>query len=209
MRSSVFTKSVQRKTGFSLISMQKPTRIHGTIPRPVTLEVWPTDREEFKFSVALRPQRPSGLLATGSLGRPPRLSHSPWSLCLCLSVSVSLSLSLCLSLERERERERDEQTDRETDRQTGGRGGTMDALCQRVGTETRQYKPDSTLQAWGYDILLPTTALIGYAVSLHRLSTFFVGVQMAAGLLPRRQLSLYQAAFFSFMTAHDTCAMTK
>ena len=72
----------------------------------------------------------------------------------------------------------------------------MDALCQRVGTETRQYKPDSTLQAWGYDILLPTTALIGYAVSLHRLSTFFVGVQMAAGLLPRRQLSLYQAAFF-------------
>ena len=125
VRSSVLTKCVQGKTGFSLISMQKPTRIHGTIPRPVTLEVlWPTDREEFKFSVALRPQRPSGLLATGSLGRPPRLSHSPWSLCLCLSVSVSVSLSLSLSvslslslslsrLERERE----------TDRQTDGRGG--------------------------------------------------------------------------------------
>ena len=188
--------------------MQKPTRIHGTIPRPVTLEeLWPTDREEFKFSVALRPQRPSGLLATGSLGRPPRLSHSPWSLCLCLSVSVSVSLSLslsvslslclclslslclclCLSLDS---REKERQTDRQTDGGGGGGGGPMDALCQRVGTERRQYKPDSTLQAWGYDILLSTTALIGYAVSLHRLSTFFVGVQRAAGLLPRRQLSL-------------------
>ena len=28
------------------------------------------------FSVALRPQRPYGLLGTGSPGRPPRLSHS-------------------------------------------------------------------------------------------------------------------------------------
>ena len=31
---------------------------------------------EFKFSAALRPQRPYGLLGTGSPGRPPRLSHS-------------------------------------------------------------------------------------------------------------------------------------
>ena len=29
-----------------------------------------------KFNVALRPQRPYGLLWTGSPGRPPRLSHS-------------------------------------------------------------------------------------------------------------------------------------
>ena len=37
------------------------------------------DREQlctFKFSVALRPQRPRGLLRTGSPGRPPRLSRS-------------------------------------------------------------------------------------------------------------------------------------
>ena len=33
------------------------------------------------FNVALRPQRPYGLLGTGSLlGRPPRLSHSSWTL---------------------------------------------------------------------------------------------------------------------------------
>ena len=30
----------------------------------------------FRFSVALRPHKPSGLLGTGSPGRPPRLSHS-------------------------------------------------------------------------------------------------------------------------------------
>ena len=30
----------------------------------------------FEFSAALRPQRPYGLLGTGSPGRPPRLSHS-------------------------------------------------------------------------------------------------------------------------------------
>ena len=30
----------------------------------------------FEFSAALRPQRPSGLLGTGSPGRPPPLSHS-------------------------------------------------------------------------------------------------------------------------------------
>ena len=34
----------------------------------------------FKFSVALHPQRPSGLLGTGSPGRPLRLSHSSWAL---------------------------------------------------------------------------------------------------------------------------------
>ena len=31
-------------------------------------------------NVALRPQRPRGLLGTGSPGRPPRLSHSSWAL---------------------------------------------------------------------------------------------------------------------------------
>ena len=31
---------------------------------------------EFEFNVALRPQRPQGLLGTGSPGRPPRLSHN-------------------------------------------------------------------------------------------------------------------------------------
>ena len=33
-----------------------------------------------KFSVVLRPQRPYGLLGTGSPGRPPRLPHSSWAL---------------------------------------------------------------------------------------------------------------------------------
>ena len=33
-----------------------------------------------RFSVAWRPQKPSGLLGTGSPGRPPRLSHRSWSL---------------------------------------------------------------------------------------------------------------------------------
>ena len=32
--------------------------------------------KSFKFNVALRPQRPLGLLGTGSPGRPPRLSHN-------------------------------------------------------------------------------------------------------------------------------------
>ena len=35
---------------------------------------------KFRFSVALRPQKPLGLLGTGSPGRPPRLSHSPRAL---------------------------------------------------------------------------------------------------------------------------------
>ena len=34
----------------------------------------------FKVKVALRPQRPLGLLGTGSPGRPSRLSHSSWVL---------------------------------------------------------------------------------------------------------------------------------
>ena len=33
-----------------------------------------------QFNVALRPQRPQGLLGTESPGRPPRLSHSSWAL---------------------------------------------------------------------------------------------------------------------------------
>ena len=35
---------------------------------------------DFQFSVPFRPQKPSGLLGTGSPGRPPRLSHSSWAL---------------------------------------------------------------------------------------------------------------------------------
>ena len=42
-------------------------------------ELW-GENVAFKFSVALRPQRPYGLLGTGSPGRPPRLSHSTWAL---------------------------------------------------------------------------------------------------------------------------------
>ena len=37
----------------------------------------------FIFIVALRPQRPWGLLGTGSPGRPPPLPHSSSVLCLC------------------------------------------------------------------------------------------------------------------------------
>ena len=36
-----------------------------------------------EFNVALRPQRPYGLLGTGSQGQPPRLSHSSWALTVC------------------------------------------------------------------------------------------------------------------------------
>ena len=32
---------------------------------------------DFRFSAALRPQKPYGLLGTGSPGRPPRLSQAP------------------------------------------------------------------------------------------------------------------------------------
>ena len=43
-----------------------------------------------QFHDALRPERPYGLLGTGSPGRPPRLSHSSWALpsspCLLLSI---------------------------------------------------------------------------------------------------------------------------
>ena len=39
-----------------------------------------TAPELWSFSVALRPQKPSGLLGTGSPGGPPRLSHSSWAL---------------------------------------------------------------------------------------------------------------------------------
>ena len=34
----------------------------------------------FHFGVALRPQKPSGLLGTGSPGLPPQLVHSSWTL---------------------------------------------------------------------------------------------------------------------------------
>ena len=43
---------------------------------PAFFFVW----NSVRFSLALRPQKPSGLLGTGSPGRPPRLSHSTWAL---------------------------------------------------------------------------------------------------------------------------------
>ena len=40
-------------------------------------------RQEVRsFTVALRPQRPQGLLGTGCQGRPPQLSHTSWPLWL-------------------------------------------------------------------------------------------------------------------------------
>ena len=36
--------------------------------------------KECSLNVALRPQRPQGLIGTGSPGRPPQLSHSSWAL---------------------------------------------------------------------------------------------------------------------------------
>ena len=47
---------------------------------PGTLQALPTGACHHSwFSVALRPQRPYGLLVTGSPGRLPRLSHSSWA----------------------------------------------------------------------------------------------------------------------------------
>ena len=37
-------------------------------------------KDEFDLNVALRPQRPYGLLGTGSPGWPPRLSRRSWTL---------------------------------------------------------------------------------------------------------------------------------
>ena len=39
---------------------------------------------KFNFNAALRPQRPQGVLGTGSLGCPPRLSHCSSSMLLCV-----------------------------------------------------------------------------------------------------------------------------
>ena len=43
--------------------------------------------------LALRPQKPWGLLGTGSPGRPPRLSHSSWALLLRLYQAFPLEFS--------------------------------------------------------------------------------------------------------------------
>ena len=51
--------------------------VHGW--PPLTL-LAPHTHLPFRFNVALRPQKPSGLLGTGSQGRPPRPSHSSWAL---------------------------------------------------------------------------------------------------------------------------------
>ena len=51
----------------------------------------------FNFRVALRPQKPYGLLATGSPGRPPRLSHSSWpltGLVQCYSTSTETARTI-------------------------------------------------------------------------------------------------------------------
>ena len=43
----------------------------------------------FWFTVVLRPEKPSGLLGTGSPGRPARLSHSSWAFDMPLCMEVS------------------------------------------------------------------------------------------------------------------------
>ena len=48
----------------------------GSNPRPSDSEFCALLPPSFSFSVALCVQKPSGLLGTGSPGRPPRLSHS-------------------------------------------------------------------------------------------------------------------------------------
>ena len=50
----------------------------------------------FCFSVASPPQNPSGLLGTGSRGRPPRLSHSSTEFC----ESIAKGGSYCLIFNR-------------------------------------------------------------------------------------------------------------
>ena len=49
-------------------------------PRTTTSTFTQLLNSEFDFNVDLRAQGPYGLLGTGSSGRPPRLSHSSWTL---------------------------------------------------------------------------------------------------------------------------------
>ena len=49
--------------------------------------------EILQFSVALRPQRPEGLLGTGSPGRSPPPSHSSWALKFAPQVQMATRLS--------------------------------------------------------------------------------------------------------------------
>ena len=67
-----------------------------------------SSRNSFKFSVALRPQRPQGLLGTWSPGRPPRISHSSWALqkLIYLFIHTYTCLKLILQCPKERGRER-------------------------------------------------------------------------------------------------------
>ena len=59
-----------------------------------------------EFNVALRSQRPYGLLGTGSPGRPPRLSHSSWALIIiiigCLFCFVFVFCSVLLYIHGDR-----------------------------------------------------------------------------------------------------------
>ena len=57
-----------------------PTGVVSSSPAPSGVSLSPHLRTRLKFRVALRPQRPYGLLGTGSPGRPPRLSHGSWAL---------------------------------------------------------------------------------------------------------------------------------
>ena len=50
---------------------------------------------EFKFTVALRPQRPCGLLGMGSSGRPPPLSHSSCALGELRTATSTFTQLLC------------------------------------------------------------------------------------------------------------------
>ena len=57
-------------------SIETVQTIWGGEPRTSTSTFTQLLSSEFKFKVALRPQRPYRLLGTGSLGRPPRLSQT-------------------------------------------------------------------------------------------------------------------------------------
>ena len=53
---------------------------------------------QFKFTVALRPYKPLGLLGTGSPRRPPRLSHSSWASEMLLFYTAVATIQFSLSL---------------------------------------------------------------------------------------------------------------
>ena len=91
-------KKTKTATGFLIdliqwrfTSTETMRRIRDGKPRMFTstfTKLLSSELSLFKFSFALRPQRPWGLL--GSRGRPPRLPHSSWALSHPCSSSVLL-----------------------------------------------------------------------------------------------------------------------